>query len=200
MVATRSDSKMEEVEKEIGEVKQDLNKLKSYVDVIKEYLEELRGWMVKSSDKLDALLLQSKGKQPMIQESPQASALGANAGATSGDGDMENVPVAVNNKETVTVVRDEVKTDSGIRKLELPLFNGEDLYGWVFRVERYFQFNNIDEDGVAAATVYGRIGAELVSLDGGQDSYARLGLLKASYNHQISDHSRGTVYEELLAI
>lgn len=90
MVATRSDLIKEYLEKEVGEVKQDLNKLKGDVDLIKEYLEELYGWMVKSQYKLDALSLQNKAKQPVVQESPQASTMGVNAGETSRERNMEN--------------------------------------------------------------------------------------------------------------
>lgn len=40
------------------------------------------------------------------------------------------------------------------KKLELPLFHGENPYGWVFRAERYFAMNDIeDEERILAASV-----------------------------------------------
>ena len=40
------------------------------------------------------------------------------------------------------------------RRLELPIFQGDDPYGWVFRAERYFAINGVDgEDRVMAAAV-----------------------------------------------
>lgn len=40
------------------------------------------------------------------------------------------------------------------KKLELPLFHGEDPHGWLFRAERYFAINDVDEDDkVLAASV-----------------------------------------------
>ncbi|CAH9099683.1 unnamed protein product [Cuscuta epithymum] len=32
------------------------------------------------------------------------------------------------------------------RKIDLPLFNGEDAYGWLIRIDRYFRLNHIEED------------------------------------------------------
>lgn len=40
------------------------------------------------------------------------------------------------------------------KKLELPIFQGKDLYGWVFRAKRYFTMNEIeDEEWILAASV-----------------------------------------------
>ena len=35
--------------------------------------------------------------------------------------------------------------DSRVRKLKMPIFEGEDAYGWVYRVERYFTINGLSE-------------------------------------------------------
>ena len=35
--------------------------------------------------------------------------------------------------------------DSRVRKLKMPIFEGEDAYGWVYRVERYFAINGLSE-------------------------------------------------------
>lgn len=43
------------------------------------------------------------------------------------------------------------KEASNLRRLELPIFSGEDLIRWVFRVERYFVVNNISEQEKLAA-------------------------------------------------
>ena len=32
------------------------------------------------------------------------------------------------------------------RRLDLPIFSGEDAYGWVVRVERYFRINGVEDD------------------------------------------------------
>ncbi|XP_031271166.1 uncharacterized protein LOC116129586 [Pistacia vera] len=46
------------------------------------------------------------------------------------------------------------RSEIGGRKLEMPIFSDEDPYGWIFRVERYFNINGISEEGkLTAATV-----------------------------------------------
>ncbi|CAH1449498.1 unnamed protein product [Lactuca virosa] len=40
------------------------------------------------------------------------------------------------------------------RKLKAPIFEGEDVYGWIYRVERFFEVQGIDEkDQLRAATI-----------------------------------------------
>lgn len=118
MVVTQSDSKMEYVEKEVGHMKQDLSKLKGDVDIIKEYMEDLKGWMVRTQDKLEALSTQNKGKHPMVQELLHESVLGEDSGGRSKNGGTESVSAAAFYKERVTTAREVVKTKSGIRKLD----------------------------------------------------------------------------------
>ena len=36
--------------------------------------------------------------------------------------------------------------DSRVRKLKMPVFEGEDAHGWIYRVERYFAVNGLTED------------------------------------------------------
>lgn len=51
-------------------------------------------------------------------------------------------------------VRPRARGEHRGKKLELPLFHGEDPHGWVFRAERYFTINDVDEgDMVLAASV-----------------------------------------------
>lgn len=35
--------------------------------------------------------------------------------------------------------------DPKIRKLKMPVFEGEDAHGWIYRVERYFLVNGLTE-------------------------------------------------------
>ncbi|PKU77286.1 hypothetical protein MA16_Dca016853 [Dendrobium catenatum] len=37
--------------------------------------------------------------------------------------------------------------DTRSRKLKMPVFEGEDAQGWVYRVERYFSINGLTEGG-----------------------------------------------------
>lgn len=47
----------------------------------------------------------------------------------------------------------------GRRKLEIPVFNGDDTHGWLARVERYFRINGVrerDKLGVVVIAMEGR--------------------------------------------
>ena len=37
------------------------------------------------------------------------------------------------------------RTERGVRRLEMPLFEGDDPDGWVFRAERYFSVNQLSD-------------------------------------------------------
>ncbi|KAF7828587.1 Retrotransposable element Tf2 [Senna tora] len=51
-------------------------------------------------------------------------------------------------------IEDEVKENSNYRKLELPLFDGDEAIGWLFRVERYFSLNRMrDAEKLEAVAV-----------------------------------------------
>ncbi|KAF7814834.1 Splicing factor U2AF 65 kDa subunit [Senna tora] len=64
---------------------------------------------------------------------------------------------ASNEERWMVNVDKEAKRDKDAlryRKLEMPLFNGEDPIGWLFRVERYFSINGITtEEKLEAASV-----------------------------------------------
>ena len=50
-------------------------------------------------------------------------------------------PLMVRNRAGLT----QFGADSGVRKLKMPIFEGEDAYGWVYRVEHYFAINGLSE-------------------------------------------------------
>ena len=47
---------------------------------------------------------------------------------------------------------------NGRRRLELPIFSGDDAYGWLIRVDRYFKVNGVKDDE--------RLDSILVTLEG----------------------------------
>ena len=36
--------------------------------------------------------------------------------------------------------------NSHLRKIDLPIFDGDDPPGWIFRIERYFKVNHVEEE------------------------------------------------------
>ncbi|GJT64391.1 hypothetical protein Tco_1015871 [Tanacetum coccineum] len=51
--------------------------------------------------------------------------------------------------------------DHRIRKLKMPLFDGEDAYGWIYRVERYFEIQGIPQPEQLRAAVLCMEGEDL---------------------------------------
>ncbi|KAF7815055.1 Retrotransposable element Tf2 [Senna tora] len=64
---------------------------------------------------------------------------------TQGEGDKEKGSEEVNNR--VKGNEDINDSDSSkYRKLELPIFDGDEAIGWLFKVERYFTLNKMSDD------------------------------------------------------
>ena len=58
------------------------------------------------------------------------------------------------------------------KKLELPMFEGDDPFEWLFREDRYFAVNGIAEgDKVYATSVFRGTSLELVPVGGFADSF-----------------------------
>lgn len=53
---------------------------------------------------------------------------------------------------TTNSTRDSVR-DFGGRKMKIPLFRGDDAYGWIVRTERYFKLNRVEEEEKLDAVV-----------------------------------------------
>ncbi|GKE42378.1 hypothetical protein Tco_1469662 [Tanacetum coccineum] len=51
--------------------------------------------------------------------------------------------------------------DHRIRKLKMPLFDGEDAYGWIYKVERYFEIQGIPQPEQLRAAVLCMEGEDL---------------------------------------
>lgn len=49
--------------------------------------------------------------------------------------------------------RERVAENQSHRKLELPLFEGDDPLGWIFKVERYFSVNGVEEQEKVDAAI-----------------------------------------------
>ncbi|KAF7812804.1 Retrotransposable element Tf2 [Senna tora] len=130
MVGTRMESRVENVEKEIRMFREDLTQVKEAMMIMKDTLERLER-------KVD------KGGEHELSEGSGAH----------GDGEKEKDSDEVNDKAKE---KESVNDDDSnkYRKLELPLFDGDDAVGWLFRVERYFSINRMkDEDKLEAVAV-----------------------------------------------
>ncbi|XP_009797900.1 uncharacterized protein [Nicotiana sylvestris] len=140
MVSTTMEGRIEGLEKTMNEVQEEIGS-------VRDYLGQLREWMQKK-DEHDAEILQHMKGNPKNQADPtkEAEIMAENSGNQGGDGQREGVQPQF---------RDETRP----RRLELPLFSGDNPYGWLNRAERYFHFNGIDDKDkleVAAVCLEGR--------------------------------------------
>lgn len=124
MVKSKMESRIEGLEREMGTFKEDLGNLK-------EYLLEMRELMRLRDEKEDA---RNREKETT------ATAENSNGG---GEDSRER-----------TRRDDQGKEERKIKRLELPVFNGDDPIGWTFRTDRYFHVNRFEEEEkVEAAAV-----------------------------------------------
>ncbi|EXB30871.1 hypothetical protein L484_012401 [Morus notabilis] len=139
------EGRLEFVEKDVGELKSNVGELKGIVGqlsedigVMKEYIKELTGWM------------RTGGHANPPAEQARAS---ASNGREGGD-----ATTAANRSGYSPAPSAE---ESRFCRIEIPLFNGEDLHGWLFRLERYFQVQRVDDAEWVAATMIGLEGRAL---------------------------------------
>ncbi|XP_024024262.1 uncharacterized protein LOC112092399 [Morus notabilis] len=88
------------------------------------------------------------------------------------------------------------------RKLELPIFSGEDPYGWLFRAERYFAVNEVDEEEkVLAASIcmQGRALGWFQWVEA-QEPFMGWRDLRTAILHRFSRSGEGDPTERLMAL
>ncbi|XP_059306831.1 uncharacterized protein LOC132058301 [Lycium ferocissimum] len=126
MVSTRMEGRIEGLEKTMDEVQEEIGSVRNY-------LGQLRDWMQKKKDEHDAEILQHMKGKSVVQEDPikDVDVMAENSSNRRGDGFRE--------------VQPQFRGETHPRRLELPLFSGDNLYGWLNRAERYFHFNGIDD-------------------------------------------------------
>ncbi|KAK9033095.1 hypothetical protein V6N11_018133 [Hibiscus sabdariffa] len=127
------DGKIEGLEKTMEDVQGDIVQMK-------DFLGQLQTWMEKKDEIDTEILRQVKGKSTILSYPP-----------------IGNEVMAENSDEQGFASRLEaIQRREEIRpqKLELPIFSGDNPYGWLNRAERYFHFNGIaNEDKLEDATV-----------------------------------------------
>ncbi|KAF7807919.1 Retrotransposable element Tf2 [Senna tora] len=126
MVRTRMESRVDSVEKNVGEMKGDVTVLQGEVTEIKNDVNSLKEWVLEIKDCLARL------EKKQIEEHEQDR--GEGSGSHGGDNDREQRTDESSGKEV-----------DKHRKLELPIFDGEEAIGWLFKVERYFSLNRMQD-------------------------------------------------------
>jgi len=133
MVNSRMEGRLETLEKNVGDVKQGMSNLEREVVAMRELLSET----------LKALKQGDQGKA-----------------ATEATHSSHHSPIPEEREKEAS--NTEIDREPGrFRRLELPLFSGDDPSGWIFRMQRYFNINGIRKHEKLEATVVGLEGKAL---------------------------------------
>ena len=89
-----------------------------------------------------------------------------------------------------------------MRKLKMPLFEGEDAYGWIYRVERYFEIQGILQQEQLRAATLCMEGATLSSYrwSEGRTPFHSWDDFKRRLLIRFQESREGNLYEQFLAI
>lgn len=113
-------------------------KLDARTKVVKRGLQELQSMIQQMEDRL----LQTIRELPSHQN---ANGRDSNGKHGEGDGGGSNTQGSVGESHRTNMTRGE----DWFRKIELPIFAGEDAQGWIRKIERYFRFRGLSEEDKA---------------------------------------------------
>ncbi|XP_050942545.1 uncharacterized protein LOC127149990 [Cucumis melo] len=133
MVHTRIEERLDQMDHEISTMKKEISKLPTMESSLNEISKNLLILMETIADKTTESAHKSatdKGKEKEASTS-KSTEITRNAEEERVDGKADN---------------DEPATDrSKFKKVEMPVFSGEDPDSWLFRAERYFQIHKLTE-------------------------------------------------------
>ncbi|KAF7814687.1 Retrotransposable element Tf2 [Senna tora] len=178
MVNTRMEGRVETMEKEMDTLKVDMMQMKEMMLMMKDTLERVE-------KKVD------KGGERDHSEGSGAQ----------GEGDKEKDSEEVNDK-----AKDSGEANDGDgsrhRKLELPIFEGDEAIGWLFKVERYFSLNKMSDDEKLEAVAVCMEGKALNWLQWLETrmNIASWEMFKGELLRRFHQAQRGNGYEMLMAL
>ncbi|KAF7836177.1 Retrovirus-related Pol polyprotein from transposon 17.6 [Senna tora] len=132
MVNTRMEGRVDNVENEMASMKVEMATMKVDITGIKELMQVMTATLARIEGK--------NGPEPEPEGSHSVGNRERNREEQQEEGGGEN------RERRRRIPEDEIGGDreyGKYRRLELPIFNGEDPIGWLFRVERYFIVNAV---------------------------------------------------------
>ncbi|KAA0062661.1 Transposon Ty3-I Gag-Pol polyprotein [Cucumis melo var. makuwa] len=139
MVQTRIEERLEQIDQEILAMKKEIMKVPAIESSLNEISRNLE-LMRLQSDKQQMLLLVMES---VTHESVSTKGKEKEA-STSKSADIEGI--AENGRNERKTENDDTTTDrSKFKKVEMPVFSGEDPDSWLFQAERYFQIHKLIE-------------------------------------------------------
>ncbi|XP_028796878.1 uncharacterized protein LOC114752313 [Neltuma alba] len=137
-MVTRMEQKVEHIDTRLVQTEQGIELLRGDVSTLKCDIATIQSLMT------EVLTEMRQAKRPeaigtRIEESP---------------GSKVTTEYPRTEEQGETEVKEARSDFSNLRKLDMPLFSGEDPLGWIFRIERYFKLNRIiDDDKLDAAVL-----------------------------------------------
>ena len=152
MVGTRMEVRVDTLEKKVKEIREQVGTVDSRVGAlttnvdsvegqlgaIAKFKKEIRNMMRASSHGKNTEAVTSS---PIVMEVQSATPRVVARPTVGEDKEREKSPDPVETTATTTPLREEVCN----RQLELSIFSGEDLFGWLARAKRYFLINGITD-------------------------------------------------------
>ncbi|GKG07241.1 hypothetical protein Tco_0330210, partial [Tanacetum coccineum] len=83
-----------------------------------------------------------------------------------------------------------------MRKLMMPVFDGEDAYGWIYRVERYFEIQGIPPQEQLRVVVVCMEGPFLVSLERGSNPFFFMGRVQDTPINTFPTKTRPELFQK----
>ncbi|XP_031276149.1 uncharacterized protein LOC116134605 [Pistacia vera] len=174
------ENRMENMEKEMKSVMEDMSSVKTDIGSLKDFLTEMTELM-RMRDERDE-------KRDREKEKSQS---------TSGDQDSGYG----REQDRETNGKSEKEEKKG-RKLELPIFNGEDPFGWTFRADHYFAINRYGPSEMVEAAAICMEGKALnwYQWMEGRDPFKSWEELKAALIARFRPSFQGSAHEALVAL
>lgn len=205
MPVTRMDVRIEALEKSVPSLSASMVELKGDVEHLNNQVGLELG---KMNQRLEASLALGRRElndglrliEKMLKGSKlnSSSSPGEESGRMSTTSVEEQPEVENVNSEKMAVA----SVEGNYRKLELPLFNGVDPDSWIFRAERYFRMNKLDdvERAVAAGVCMEGAALSWFQWEDGRRPMHNWTELKRRLLERFRDTQYGTLHQRFLAI
>ena len=173
------EGRVELVEKDIGELKGAVGQLSVDMGAVRDYMKELTDWMRSGNSASSSAEREGASASNAVE--------GGGAAAAAVHPGQGSAPIG---------------GESRFRRMEIPLFNGEDPLGWLFRLERSFQVQGVEEMERVSAAVIGLEGKALnwfqwLESRSGHISWQRF---KESVVQRFRSSQTGNHYEALISL
>ena len=150
MAQTRLEEKMESYDQEIQSIKKEMSKM----PIIEKTLTEISKNMEKQNQMMLRFMESAALERSMMNERLTEISMRGTPVKNNDDGEGTSIRENEPKQEEIKSSEDANSDRNKFKKVEMPIFNGDDLDSWLFRVERYFQIHKLtDYEKMTVATI-----------------------------------------------